>query len=182
MFLFCGIENAVAGWAASLALPSFSNAYTATSANIAFWASFLASRALAPLILRYVSEPKLLLLSIGTGAIGVLVFSFAFQPAAILLACALAGFGIGPGFPLLIARISELIGSQHPASTVCFAFAGLGAASLPTLSGIVGAGVHHPRVGLIVPFLGLLLLIPLSRALPGSDPHTSDKSSDLAVF
>lgn len=165
MFLFCGIENAVAGWAASLALPSFSNLYSALNANIAFWALFLAGRALAPGALQYLTEAKLLLISIISAALGVLGFYFAVHPAAILVACAIAGLGIGPGFPLLIARISELIGSQHPASTVCFAFAGIGAATLPTLAGMLGARVGHPHAGLLLPLAGLLLLVPATRYL-----------------
>lgn len=165
MFLLCGIENAVAGWAATLALPSFSNLYTALNANIAFWTFFLASRALAPVVLRYLSEAKLLVISIITAAVGVLAFYFAVHAATILIACAIAGLGIGPGFPLLIARVSELIGSQHPACTVCFAFAGVGAATLPTLVGLLGAETGHPRAGLLLPLVGLLFLLPTARAL-----------------
>ena len=163
MFLFCGIENAVAGWAASLALPSFSNLYTALNANIAFWTFFLAGRALAPMALRFLTEAKLLVISIVSAALGVLAFYFAVHPAAILGACAVAGLGIGPGFPLLIARVSELIGSQHPASTVCFAFAGVGAATLPTLSGLLGAKFGNPRAELLLPLAGLLFLLPITR-------------------
>jgi len=165
MFLFVGIENAVAGWASSLALPSFSDAFTATNANIAFWTFFLAARAMAPLALRYFSEAKLLLASIVLAGIGVLAFSFAASPATILLACALAGAGIAPGFPLLISRVSELIGAQHPAGTICFSFGGLGAATLPPLVGIVGARLSQPRAGLLLPLMGLLLLIPLTQRL-----------------
>lgn len=165
MFLFCGVENAVGGWASSLALPSFSSAFTATSASIAFWTFFLAGRALPPVALRKMSEARLLLVSIILAASGVLVFYFADHAIMILLACALAGLGIGPGFPLLIARVSELIGPEHSASMVCFSFAGIGAATLPPLVGFVGARFAQPRAGLLLPVGGLLLLIPLSSAL-----------------
>lgn len=170
MFLFCGVENAIGGWASSLALPSFSSAFTATSASIAFWTFFLAGRALAPTALRYLPEAKLLLVAIISAASGVLAFYFATNAATILLACALAGFGIGPGFPLLIARVSELIGAQHPACAFCFAFAGVGAATLPTLVGLVGAKLAQPRAGLLLPLVGLLLLVPISGALPYPQP------------
>ncbi|HWC18303.1 MAG TPA: MFS transporter [Terriglobales bacterium] len=163
MFLFCGVENAIAGWASSLALPSFSNAYAATSANIAFWTFFLLARALAPVALRFVSEAKLLIISIVLGAGGAIVFFLFAHPAVILFACGLAGLGIGPAFPLLIARVSEAIGPGRPAATICFAFAGFGAATLPTLMGIVGARFQEPRVELMVPFLALLLVLPASR-------------------
>jgi fucose permease len=165
MFLFCGIENAVAGWASSLALPHFSNAFTATAANIVFWIFFLAARAIAPLALRRLPEAKLMLASIVVAVAGVLVFFFAADPFTILLACGLAGAGIGPGFPLVISRISERIGSQHPTCTVCFAFAGFGAATLPALVGMVGARFAQPRAGLLLPLVGLVLLIPITRGM-----------------
>ena len=163
MFLLCGVENSVGGWASTLALPSFSSAYTAATANIAFWAFFLASRALAPIVLRKVSEAWLLVASIAVASAGVLAFYFAGGAIAILLACGLAGLGIGPGFPLLISRVSSLIGSENPAATVCFAFAGFGAATLPNLMGLVGSRSAQPRFELIVPFLGLILALPLLR-------------------
>ncbi|PYY14883.1 MAG: hypothetical protein DMG60_19115 [Acidobacteria bacterium] len=165
MFLFCGVENAVAGWAATLALPSFADAFHATNANEAFWAFFLAGRALAPFALRRMSEAKLLVVSILTAAVGVLAFYFASHAATILLACAIAGLGVGPGFPLLISRVSELIGPERPACTVCFAFAGIGAATLPSAIGKIGERVGDPRVGLLLPLAGLVLLLPTAKML-----------------
>ena len=168
MFVLCGVENSINGWASSLALPHFSNAYTATSANIAFWTFFLAARALAPVALRYVSEARLLVVSILLGTSGLLLFFVAAEGTTILLACALAGFGIGPGFPLLIARVSELIGSEHPAATICFAFAGFGAATLPAVMGVIGTRFGQPRAELAVPFLALLLVAPAARRITHS--------------
>lgn len=163
MFLLCGVENAVGGWASSLALPHFSSAFTATAANIVFWTLFLASRALAPFALRHLSEARLLLSSIVVAALGVLFFFFAANVFTVLLACGVAGAGIGPGFPLMISRISERIGAQHPSATVCFAFAGFGAATIPALVGMLEARVTEPRAGLLIPLLGLILLIPITR-------------------
>ena len=165
MFLFCGVENCVAGWATTLALPSFADVFRATNANEAFWAFFLAGRALAPFALRRMSEAKLLYVSIVTAATGVLVFFFAAHAVTILLACAIAGLGVGPGFPLLISRVSELIGPEHPACMVCFAFAGIGAATLPSAIGVIGEKAADPRAGLLLPLAGLLLLLPTAKML-----------------
>jgi fucose permease len=165
MFLFCGIENAVAGWASTLALPLFANAFTATNANIAFWTFFLAGRAIVPSTLRRISEARLMMISIVVGAFGVAAFFFASHAITILLACALAGAGIGPGFPLLISYVSERIGSEHPACTMCFAFGGFGAATLPALVGVLSTSLSHPRAGLALPLAGLLLLLPLTKAI-----------------
>ena len=165
MFLYCGVESAISGWIATLALPNFANAYIATNANVAFWIFFLAGRAFAPAVLRRVREQKFLLISILISAAGVVTFYFAHNQAAVLVACALAGVGVGPGFPLLIARVSELIGTQHPATTVCFAFAGIGAGLLSTFVGLLGAHLGQPRAGLLLPLLALALLVPLARRL-----------------
>jgi len=162
MFLYCGVENSISGWASTLALPSFSNAFTAASANIAFWIFFVASRALASAALRIFSETKLLLASVACGSAGVLAFYFAHGSTAILVACALAGLGVGPGFPLLISRVSQLIGSRHPAATLCFAFAGVGAATLPTLMGVLGTRFAQPRAELLLPLCALLLMFPIT--------------------
>ena len=165
MFLFCGVENSINGWAATLALPSFADAFRATNANEAFWAFFLAGRALAPFALRRVSEAKLLYVSVITAAAGVLAFYLATHAGTILLACAIAGLGVGPGFPLLISRVSELIGPERPACTACFAFAGIGAATLPSAIGVIGERSGDPRVGLLLPLAGLVLLLPTTKML-----------------
>jgi fucose permease len=164
MFLFCGVENAISGWASSLALPSFSNAYTATSATVAFWALFLAGRALAPAVLRIVSEARLLMAAIILTGAGVLALYFAGHAVTILLACALAGLGVGPGFPLLISQVSEFIGARRPAATICFAFAGVGASTMPALVGIISARIGQPRAGLMLLLAGLAILLIVSRA------------------
>ncbi|MBV9074878.1 MAG: MFS transporter [Acidobacteria bacterium] len=165
MFALCGIENAVGGWAASLALPQFSNAFTATDATVAFWTFFLAARALAPIVLRRMSEAKFLFASIIVAIAGVVAFFLANSALTVILACALAGLGIGPGFPLLIARVSEAIGPERPQCTICFAFAGLGAATLPPLVGLLGAKLSQPRAGLLLPVAALILMLPLARKL-----------------
>jgi MFS transporter, FHS family, glucose/mannose:H+ symporter len=165
MFLFCGVENSINGWAATLALPSFADVFRATNANEAFWAFFLAGRALAPFVLRRISEAKLLYASILIAAAGVLAFYFAAHAVTILLACAIAGLGVGPGFPLLISRVSEMIGPERPACTVCFAFAGIGAATLPIAIGVIGEKAGDPRAGLLLPLAGLVLLLPTTKML-----------------
>jgi MFS family permease len=109
------------------------------------------------------SEARLLLVSIILTGAGVLALYFAGHAATILLACALAGLGVGPGFPLLISQVSEFIGSGRPAATICFAFAGVGASTLPALVGIISARVGQPRAGLMILLAGLLILLAMTR-------------------
>ena len=165
MFLYCGVESSISGWIATLALPNFANAYIAPNANVAFWILFLVGRAFAPAVLRRISEERFLLISILISSAGLLAFYFAHNQTAVLAACALAGAGIGPGFPLLIARVSELVGTQNPAATICFAFAGIGAGLLSTFVGLLGERLGQPRDGLLLPLLALALLVPLAIRL-----------------
>jgi fucose permease len=166
MFLFVGVENSIAGWASSLALPSFSNAYTATAASVAFWTCFLLARALAPLILRKISETQLMSASLLCAALGVVLFYLASNATFIILACSLAGFGIAPGFPVLVSRVSEGLGTHNPVSVICFACAGLGGAVLPPLVGRFGLHFGQPRLGLAVPFVALVTLYALHTSVP----------------
>jgi fucose permease len=156
MFLFVGVENAIAGWASSLAMPSFSSAYTATVANIAFWTCFLLGRALAPLALRKISEQRLMYAGVLCALSGVAVFYFASSAAPIVIACSLAGLGIAPGFPVVISRLTEKLGAHSPFSAICFACAGIGGATIPPLVGRMGAYLGHPKMGLAIPFLALI--------------------------
>jgi fucose permease len=166
MFLFVGVENAIAGWASSLALPNFSSAYTATVANIAFWTCFLLGRAFAPLALRRISEQQLMSAGVLCALSGVAVFYFGSKAAPIVIACSLAGFGIAPGFPVLISRLTEKLGAHNPFSAVCFACAGFGGAIIPPLVGRIGVYFGHPKMGLAVPFLALIGLYWLPRHIP----------------
>lgn len=86
-------------------------------------------------------------------------FFFVTNPALVLLACALAGLGIAPAVPVVIARVSENLGDHNPASTICFAFGGVGAATLPMLVGIVETKTGVLRAGLLVPLIAVSLVL-----------------------
>lgn len=158
-FLLVGSENAVSGWASSLALPQFSSAYAAAAAPAAFWTFFLASRAAAPLALRKLREAQLMACGLVCALVAIAGFFFVTNPALVLLACALAGLGIAPAVPVVIARVSENLGDHNPASTICFAFGGVGAATLPMLVGIVETKTGVLRAGLLVPLIAVSLVL-----------------------
>ncbi len=158
-FLLVGSENAVSGWASSLALPQFSNAYTAAAAPAAFWMFFLASRAAAPLALRKLREVQLMSGGLACAVVAVVAFFVVKNPILVSTACALAGLGIAPAVPVVIAEVSARLGEHNPASTVCFAAGGAGAATLPALVGILATKTGIAKAGLAVPMTALSLVL-----------------------
>jgi fucose permease len=164
LFLAVGVENSLSGWASSVALHHFSNASNASLATAAFWLAFFFSRAGAPLILRRVTDEHLLNSSFLCAIAGVLVFYFSPDAPVALLGCGLAGFGVGTLFPLMLARMTGEMGTDNPGLMVCFAFANLGAALLPPLSGKAGAALGNTSYALVVPLMALLAATILIHA------------------
>jgi fucose permease len=158
------VENSLSGWASSVALHHFSNASNASLATAAFWLAFFFSRAGAPLILRRVTDERLLNSSFLCAIAGVLVFYFSPGAPVALLGCGLAGFGVGTLFPLMLARMTGEMGTDNPGLMVCFAFANLGAALLPPLSGKTGAALGNTSYALVVPLMALLAATILIHA------------------
>jgi fucose permease len=158
-FLLVGSENAVSGWASSLALPQFSSAYTAAAAPAAFWTFFLLSRATAPVLLRKIDDMQLMSYGLACAVVGIVAFFLVKNPLLVLIACALAGLGIAPAVPVAIAQVAQKFGDHNPASTVCFAAGGIGAATMPALVGIIQAKTGIPKVGLAVPLIALTLVM-----------------------
>jgi fucose permease len=79
----------------------------------------------------------------------------------ILVAAFCLGFGIGPVYPLLLAWTLRM---QRGGGI--FFLAGVGAASLPWLTGLVSAERNSLRVGLAVPMVATILLLAMAVTLP----------------
>jgi fucose permease len=168
-FIYVGSEAAVAGWTAALA----QRIYTATSslagwtlAPMYFWAGLLTGRALAPLLLRAMSERALLfggllLAAVGTGAL--LVVS---TLAGVGMCAAGAGLGMACVYPLLVAWMMAVLGSEaRRRASVVFALGCAGGATLPWLVGFASTRIGSLRAGLLVPLAGCLTLLGLLSLL-----------------
>ena len=77
------------------------------------------------------------------------------------IAAFLLGFGIGPCYPLLLAWALRF---QRAGSI--FFIAGVGAASLPWLMGVLSARTGSLRIGFVVPIIGAVIMLTLSLLLP----------------
>src|SRR4051812_45444628 len=167
-YLYVGAENGVAGWIAMFAdrLHVTAGQLWAATPSL-FWGALLVGRALAPAMLRHISEARLLAAGLSLSALGVGALIAAHGFFAIVAGTIAAGLGMSSVFPLLIAKITQRFGENGArAAGPIFAFGGLGGATLPWAVGFVsqhGAGL---RGGLSVP-LGALLLMGVVLMLAG---------------
>jgi FHS family glucose/mannose:H+ symporter-like MFS transporter len=173
-FLYCGAESAVGGWTAALANRMGTNQDNLWELTpMFFWAGLLTGRALGPLILRHVPERVVLILSLITVGVcnGAILWVANLQAAAICLV--IAGLGIACVYPLLVSVMVGYYGKRaRRAGSVIFAFASLGAATIPWLVGFTSTHLGGLRVGLLVPLIACAIMLCLLRLLgKPSIPH-----------
>jgi fucose permease len=167
-FLYVGTETALGGWVASYArrvgmdsadlwmlVPSF------------FWGALLAGRAMAPFILRHVTDSQLLFASLLLASLGATALLAATTVAGIAGGAFLAGLGLAAVFPTAVALLSEQFGMLSPrAGSLMFLLGGLGGAILPWSVGFLATYFSSLKVALVVPLLGCVIMTVLfSRVL-----------------
>lgn len=180
LFLYVGVEVATGGWLSAYAkrrahmpgelwmlMPSF------------FWGALVLGRAMAPLVLRRVSESTLLRAAVALAAAGGTVLLVLDGSAGILAGTVLAGLGLAPVFPLLIALISHRLGpaAERWAGGI-FALGGLGGGTLPWLVGFVSSRTGELKAGLMVPLVGAVVLLAVHLMLPAErepQPQESER-------
>lgn len=163
LFVYVGTETALAGWVAVYAqrLDVVSVA-SAVAVPSTFWAALLAGRAVAPLILRYVPEARLIAWSLvlATGGVGVLLLAVSAGP--FFVAVVLGGLGLSTVFPITVALFTrEFDRDAARLAGPVFALAGLGGATLPSLVGVVSTQLGSLKAGLVVPMLGCVVMMAL---------------------
>jgi fucose permease len=162
-FLYCGTESAVGGWAAALTKRmGTSQGDFWELAPMCFWTGLLTGRALGPLVLPRVPERKVLNLGLILVCIciGAVLWVATLQGAAISLVA--AGLGLACIYPLLVSSLVGIYGKRASRTgSIIFAFAGLGAATLPWLVGFISTRFGGLRVGLLVPLVACLVMLCL---------------------
>ena len=165
-FLYVGIEVAVVGWIAAYAqrtgepgsnfwimMPSF------------FWAPFLAGRALAPAVLRRLSESNVIRSGLLLGLAGITLLLVAPTVPGIATGIAAAGLGFAAIFPLLVALLPQHFGTGTRLAGPMFAAGGIGGATLPWMVGLISARFGTLQAGLLVPLLAGLALFGLHSVI-----------------
>jgi FHS family glucose/mannose:H+ symporter-like MFS transporter len=155
-----GAETTLGGWMTTYVARSGQDGLLmAGGAASAFWFGLLGSRMLASVLLLGVVSPAVLLggsLGLAVLSVGLLLVA---HTAWMLPVCAAAcGAGIGPIYPLVLAFALRLFRGRW-----MFVLAGLGAASMPWVTGMVSRGAGSLRTGLGVP-LAVLVVMGLALA------------------
>ncbi len=160
-FVYVGTENALAGWVALYAQRVEASA-AAASTPAFFWGALLMGRALAPVLLRLLSEARLVQSGLVVAALGVVLLLGATTFTGVMLSASVCGLGLATVFPTTIAQLSrEFADRSARATAAAFALAGLGGATVPWLVGTWSTSAGTLRAGLMIPLIGCLAMITL---------------------
>lgn len=167
-FLYVGTETALGGWVASFAKRNSVGSGTLwVLAPSFFWGALLLGRALAPAVLRYVTEARIVLGGLVLASLGGVALLGATSLAAVLAWATLAGFGLSAVFPILVAWISHAFGAAAARlAGRMFAMGALGGATLPWVVGYLSTEFGGLKAGLVAPLLGSLIMVALLLSTP----------------
>jgi fucose permease len=158
-FLYVGAEVGISGW-----LPAHADRATRSVIGsrivLAFWGSLLLGRFLTSSLVRRIDQKKILLGSIAVGTIAATVLALAHSEAIILLAAVTTGAAFAPLFPVNLALFTL---AGHRAGWV-LACAGLGAAVIPWLMGVISTQTGSLRYAVLLPIISLVLLFAIALA------------------
>jgi FHS family glucose/mannose:H+ symporter-like MFS transporter len=171
-FLYVGVEASVSSWMmVYVRRLAAAHDVLAPVAVSGFWIALLCGRAIAPAILRRISEQQLLNISLPGAFIAVLFLIIDRSPLASIFAAIASGLLLGPIYPLCLAKILALT-NDSPRTKWVFGICGLGAALLPWLTGKVST--HHASlsVGLLVPLAALALMVLVQLLAIHRSSHT----------
>jgi len=156
--LAVGVESAIGGWLTTYAGRTAHTEFVSLSATTAFWAGLLLSRALHSIAgLRRLQSGPMLIAHAAITALATATLLAAPETAAFLPSALLAGFGLGPLYP----RVQAMVVAAYKPRPV-FIIAGVGAATLPWLTGTLSQATHSLRAGLLLPCLAATTLLALT--------------------
>jgi len=173
-FLYVGTEVAVGGWIAAVAkrvylMPDVWWVLTPS----AFWGGLLVGRAVAPGVLRYLKESRLVYAGLTMAVLGTAVVLVSSTRGGIRMGGGLAGFGLAPIYPVLVSWLSRARGIDvRRSGGLFFACAGCGGAVLPWVVGALSARTGSLHLALsctLASSVLMLLLIRGARPMPEAD-------------
>jgi MFS transporter, FHS family, glucose/mannose:H+ symporter len=162
-FLYVGVEATISSWMMTYVHRlHISNFFIAPIATSLFWIALLIGRAAAPAVLKYVSEARLLTVSISLVLLSNVLLLLSYTSAMSITSATLAGLMLAPVFPLCLARVLSIT-SRPSESKWVFAVSGLGGSVLPWMTGQVATFGGSLRTGLMVPLIasGFMLFLHL---------------------
>jgi fucose permease len=172
-FLEVGMESTFGAWISTYVLRTAQTAVTfAAGAAAIYWAGFLLSRALSPLILLRIRPGRLLqaavTMALCAAALLVVSSSLAMLAAAILL----LGMALAPIFPVALAAFFDR--ARHSADTrFVLAVSGFGGSVFPGLVGWISSYSGSLRTGLIAGPATLLVMVAILPLLSVSQSESA---------
>jgi fucose permease len=182
-FLYVGVEATLSNWMSSYAMRTghwpLGRLGGGSLAVSVFWAAFLAGRATTPAMLARMRERMLYCVATlaALGSIALLLSAHSAQ--GILAGSAIAGFSLGPLFPLTLSLFLAAIGGSRNRGWV-FAIAGLGGAVLSWLTGALSSHTGSLRIGLLVPMAAMMLMLAMTTKLKVPDSAAAMGAGPLA--
>jgi fucose permease len=160
-FLYVGVESSVSGWMMTyIARLLHSGALYAPIVTSSFWLALLAGRAVAPIVLRRVSETQLLTFCICALIASNALLLISRTATMSLTSATLSGLMMAPIFPLCLSKVLAIT-SRPSESKWVFAISGLGGAALPWMTGQIATLRGSLRTGLAVPLVAACIMLVL---------------------
>jgi FHS family glucose/mannose:H+ symporter-like MFS transporter len=181
-FLHLGSENAIGGWVASYShriLDPNSRAWIVTPSL--FWGGLLAGRAVAPTILKRVSEIRVVQFALAIAIVGVAILISANGLVGITVGTFVAGAGVAPVFASLMSWMVRAYGAAARALAGQLLGVGiLGGACVPWGVGVLSTHFGSLKYGLALVLFTLvctLLLASLLNSRSASQVWSSSRSA-----
>ena len=166
-FIHVGFESGMGGWLTTYTerLDS-ANAIHWLSPTLLYFVLFVVGRGVAPLLFRFLSENKMLMLGLLTVLAGMVVTVTASSVTMLGVGASVAGFGTSWIFPTNVSRFSHTFGpTATRRATPLFICGTLGAASSTWLIGFVSDRTGSLNSGMYVLVVSILLLLVLQFGL-----------------
>jgi len=161
-FIYTGIELSLGHWAYTILTESRGIAPQIAGLWAgSYWGTFTLGRILAGFLSHRIESRKLVNAGLFLALIGTLLFWWSPVQGVALLGVVLTGFAVAPIFPGMVSGTSYRVGLAHTANTIGMqiAAAGLGAAVLPGLAGVLARNISLEVIPVFLVVLVTLLLI-----------------------
>jgi fucose permease len=165
-FLYIGVENSWAGWSTSFAQRVNPTSHLWIFAPSFFWGAVLAGRALAPLLLRLVSEDRLLLLDLALATAAGWTLLMISNTILMFAALSILGFALASVYPNLIAKMTRDLEANPGATGYMFAASSTGGAIIPWVVGAVSTRFGGMRAGLSVAIIASATMLIVQALRP----------------
>jgi fucose permease len=175
LFLFyVGVENGFGQWMASYvkSLGTLTLAVALATPSL-FYSALMVGRWIAPALLRFVDEVKLVQRGLLLACVGMTGLMFSRQLPAIAATAVAAGLGLSAVYPITISLLSRESDSAKIGSMM-FVLSNLGGGLLPWIVGVSSTRFATLKAGLCVPLFGCLVMVLLyqqnwTRSEPASN-------------